>query len=167
MSKAQQIIDILELQPHPEGGYFKETYRSQSEISSENLGENYSSKRNFSTCIYFLLTSDKFSALHRIEQDEIWHFYDGSPIKLHMINSHGEHSFKIIGRNLEKGEIPQYIVPGGCWFAGEVVEPDSFSLIGCTVSPGFDFDDFELKSRSELTALFPDLKEVIAGLTHH
>ncbi|AGC78239.1 hypothetical protein LX97_02966 [Nonlabens dokdonensis] len=167
MLSAQQIIDKLELQPHPEGGYFKETYRSTGKIPQESLGDGYSGKRNFSTCIYFMLTSEKFSALHRIEQDEIWHFYYGAPIKLHIITNAGEYSTHMIGRNIENGEVPQFVVPGNCWFAGEVIEKDSFSLIGCTVSPGFDFDDFELKSRKELTALYPNLKKEIERLTHH
>lgn len=167
MSKAQKFIEKLELQPHPEGGYFKETYRSRGEINSKHLEENYRGNRNYSTCIYFLLTSDKFSALHKIEQDKIWHFYHGSPIRLHMITTDGIYSCQMIGPDLFNEEVPQFVVPGGCWFAGEVVNKDSFSLIGCTVSPGFDFNDFELKSRNELTELFPDLKDIITRLTHH
>ncbi len=166
MKKAQEIIDLLKLEPHPEGGYFKETYRSIGEISEDNLGTNYDGIRNFSTCIYFMLTSEKFSAFHKIEQDEIWHFYDGAPIKLHIITPAGSYSTHIIGRNIFNGETPQFVVSGGCWFAGEVISKDAFSLIGCTVSPGFDFNDFKLKSRKELIELFPDLKEVITQLTH-
>lgn len=161
------IIDELKLEPHPEGGYFKETYRSVGEISEEHLEREYKSKRNYSTCIYFLLTSDKFSALHRIKQDEIWHFYDGSPIRLHMISELGVHSEHIIGRDFKKGQVPQFVVPGGYWFAAEVLNKDDYSLVGCTVSPGFSFEDFELKSRKELVLLFPDKKELISKLTHH
>jgi len=165
--KADRIITELELKPHPEGGYFNETYRSHGEIKEENLSDDYNGKRNYSTCIYFLLTSDKFSALHRIKQDEIWHFYDGSPIRLHTISVSGIHTVTIIGKDVLNGETPQFVVPGGCWFAAEVIDENSFSLVGCTVSPGFSFDDFELRSRKELTSLFPDKKDIISKLTHH
>jgi len=161
-----KIIKKLQLLPHPEGGYFKETYRSLGEIEEQNLEPKYKGKRNYSTCIYFLLTSDNFSALHRIKQDEIWHFYDGSPICLHVISELGDHTEYIIGRDLEKGEIPQFVVPGGCWFAAEVINKNSYSLVGCTVSPGFDFRDFELKTKKELVSLFPDKEEIISKLTH-
>lgn len=161
-----KIINTLDLKPHPEGGYFKETYRSLGEINEDSLGENYKGKRNYSTCIYFLLTSNNFSALHRIRQDEIWHFYDGSPIRLHIISKLGIHRDHVIGRDLDKGEVPQFIVPGGCWFAAEVINNNTYSLVGCTVSPGFSFKDFELKTRRELVSLFPHNEEIIARLTH-
>ncbi|MFT5435541.1 MAG: putative cupin superfamily sugar epimerase [Ulvibacter sp.] len=162
-----KIISELKLKPHPEGGYFKETYRSVGEVKEESLCADYTGKRNYSTCIYFLLTSENFSALHRIKQDEIWHFYDGSPIRLHTISESEIHTVTIIGRDLLKGEVPQFVVPGGCWFAAEVINKNSYSLVGCTVSPGFSFDDFELKSRKELSSLFPDKKEVISKLTYY
>ena len=163
-----KIIKELKLEPHPEGGYFRETYRSEGKINNNNsLEKNYTGNRNYSTCIYFLLTSDNFSALHRIKQDEIWHFYDGSPIKLHTISESGVHETHIIGNNLSKGEIPQFVVPGGFWFGAEVIDQNSYSLVGCTVSPGFSFEDFELKSEKELTSLFPNQKEIISKLTHH
>jgi len=162
-----KIISALELEPHPEGGYYKETYRSLGEIKEESLGQVYKGKRNYATCIYFLLMSDNFSALHRIKQDEIWHFYDGSPIKLHVISELGNHTVHIIGRDLHNGETPQFIVPGGCWFAAEVINKNAYSLVGCTVSPGFSFEDFELKTRKELVSLFPDKEEIISKLTHH
>jgi predicted cupin superfamily sugar epimerase len=166
MNSIENIINELKLEPHPEGGYFKETYRSLGEINEEHLEAGYEGKRNYSTCIYFLLTSGNFSALHRIKQDEIWHFYDGSPIRLHMISELGIHSEHTIGRDFKKGEIPQFIVPGGCWFAAEVINSNSYSLVGCTVSPGFSFEDFELKTREELVSLFPDKEKIISKLTH-
>lgn len=163
----KEIIKKLELVPHPEGGYFKETYRSKGEIGKESLGPEYNGKRSYSTCIYFLLTSEKFSAFHRIKQDEIWHFYDGSAIRLHMISGSGIHTIHSIGRDLYKGEIPQFIVPGGYWFAAEVIDENAFSLVGCTVSPGFSFEDFELILRRDLISLFPENEEIISRLTHH
>ena len=161
-----KIISKLKLEPHPEGGYYRETYRSQGEIDEANLGEGYEGKRNYSTCIYFLLTSDSFSALHRIKQDEIWHFYKGAPIHLHIISETGVQTEVIIGSDIEKGETPQYVVEGGCWFGAELINPNSYSLVGCTVSPGFDFKDFELRTRKELVALFPEHAALISKLTH-
>lgn len=161
------IITRLNLAPHPEGGFFRETYRSRGEIFNNSLDKDYKGKRNYSTCIYFLLTSDNFSAFHRLIQDEIWHFYDGSPIELHIISDLGVYTKHTIGMDLQKGEVPQFVVPGRSWFAAEVVNQNAYSLIGCTVSPGFSFEDFELKSRNDLIALFPDQKEIISRLTHH
>ena len=166
MSQLKAIIDKLGLEPHPEGGYFKETYRSAGEINSGSLDSSYKSNRNYSTCIYFLLTSDDFSAFHRIKQDEIWHFYEGSPIRLHTISENGEHNSYIIGRDILNGEAPQLVVKGGDWFAAEVIKDHDFSLVGCTVSPGFSFEDFELPSRRELIEKFPAHKDLITEFTH-
>ena len=165
INSIEDIVRKLKLEPHPEGGYFKETYRSLGEIKQDSLDQNYGGKRNYSTCIYFLLTSDNFSAFHRIKQDEIWHFYDGSPIRLHIISELGIYRDHVIGRNLSNRETPQLVVPGGSWFAAEVINSNTFSLVGCTVSPGFSFEDFELKARKELISLFPEEAEIIAKLT--
>lgn len=162
-----ELVNLLDLQPHPEGGFFKETYRSTGEINQESLDASYNGKRNYSTCIYFLLTSDNFSAFHRIKQDEIWHFYDGSTIKLHVIANNGDYTNYNIGIDIANGEVPQAVVEGGSWFAAEVLTKDSYSLVGCTVAPGFDFQDFELKSGKELVSLFPQHENLILRLTHH
>ncbi|MDC7998948.1 cupin domain-containing protein [Gilvibacter sediminis] len=161
----EELITKLDLKPHPEGGYYKETYRSTGTISASNLPAEYAGERNFSTSIYFLLTSENFSSFHRINQDEIWHFYDGSPLLLHIITPEGAYSKHRIGIDLSKGEVPQYVVPGGCWFAAEVMAPDSFSFIGCTVSPGFSFADFQLANRSDLTHQFPQHAAAVERLT--
>ncbi|MCP4551794.1 MAG: cupin domain-containing protein [Bacteroidetes bacterium] len=165
MNKANNIIRALNLALHPEGGYFRETYRSKGEITQENLGPNFEGSRNYSTCIYFLLTSDGFSAFHKIRQDEIWHFYNGSPIKLHLIGKNGEYSKIIIGSDFTKGQIPQYVVAYGTWFAAEVINKNDYSLLGCTVAPGFNFLDFELAKRNELIVMFPQYKSIITTLT--
>ncbi|WP_422859372.1 cupin domain-containing protein [Flagellimonas sp. S174] len=135
------LIKKFNLQPHLEGGYFKETYRSVGAIEENSLPTIYNGKRNYSTCIYFLLTSDTFSAFHKIKQDEIWHFYAGSPLKLFMISDEGDYSEKIIGADFKSGQFPQFVVPGGYWFGAKTLESDSYSFVGCTVSPGFDFED--------------------------
>ncbi len=162
---AQNIINKLELQEHPEGGYFKETYRSPGVIPNNVLSTNFKGDRNESTAIYFLLTSEKFSAFHKINQDEAWHFYKGAPLKLHIISKEGNYSFIMIGNDLENGEVPQYIVKGGDWFAAEVLQKDAYTLVGCTVAPGFDFADFVLPKREEMINLFPTHKEIITKLT--
>ena len=165
MLSTNELVKHFNMLPHPEGGYYKETYRSNGVIYSNSLDPEYKGERNYSTCIYFLLTSDVFSAFHRIIQDEIWHFYDGSPIHLHLITKDGAYSKTVIGRDIDQGEVPQFVVPGGAWFAATVVNPQDFSLIGCTVAPGFDFSDFELATRTELVNLFPHHKDIISKLT--
>lgn len=164
---AQEIIEQLGLQEHPEGGYFKETYRSKGIISNDELGDKFVGDRNQCTGIYFLLTSEKFSAFHKVNQDEMWHYYKGAPIKLHTITSDGSYSFVMIGNDFEIGETPQHVVKGGDWFAAEVVDENTYCLVGCTVAPGFDFADFTLPKRQELIELFPEHKTVINRLTHH
>nr|WP_299488526.1 cupin domain-containing protein [uncultured Allomuricauda sp.] len=166
MSDIKLLISKFNLKPHPEGGYFSETYRSEGQIPASTLPSAYSGNRNFSTAIYFLLTSDTFSAFHRINQDEIWHFYSGSPLKLYLISDKGEYSEQNIGNDFSDGQVPQFVVPGGYWFAAKTINPDSFSFVGCTVAPGFDFDDFVLPKRDELIAKFPKHQEIIKRLTH-
>ncbi|WP_136480533.1 cupin domain-containing protein [Cognatitamlana onchidii] len=165
MSKGEKIAKQLNLLPHPEGGFYRETYRSSGILDSISLGPSFTGKRNFSTCIYFLLTSNTFSAFHKIKQDEIWHFYKGAPIKLHIIDTKGAYKNIIIGNNLSNYETPQFIVNANNWFAAEVMESNSYSLLGCTVSPGFDFKDFELANRISLTKEFPEHSRIIERLT--
>ncbi|MGB5943508.1 MAG: cupin domain-containing protein [Leeuwenhoekiella sp.] len=162
---AQQLIHILDLQEHPEGGFYRETYRSDGSIPASHLAKTIDGERNFSTCIYFLLTAEKFSAFHKINQDEIWHFYQGSPIKLHSISPNGKLESYIIGPDILNGEHPQLVVPAGCWFAAEVNQGGDFALMGCTVSPGFDFEDFQLAQREELSQMFPKHNGLIVQFT--
>ncbi|MCV9388867.1 cupin domain-containing protein [Reichenbachiella ulvae] len=160
--KIKALIEKLELAPHPEGGYFRETYRSTGTV---DLGAPFYGERNHSTCIYFLLTGDSFSAFHRINQDEAWHFYQGDPIELHMIHPDGTHEKIIIGNEIEQGMLPQYVVPAGSWFAAKTVGSEGYALVGCTVSPGFEFADFELAKRQELTEKFTLHAELITEFT--
>ena len=164
-NKIQRIIEKLGLLPHPEGGYYKEIYRSKGLIQSESLGPEFSGIRNYATSIYFMLTSDTFSAFHKINQDEIWHFYDGSPIKLHVISESGIHTQHIVGKDIFSDQVPQIVVPANHWFAATVINKNDFSLVGCSVSPGFDFNDFTLPSRKQLTQLFPQHINIITELT--
>lgn len=158
-------IEKLKLSKHPEGGYFREVYRSNEFISKKHLPARYSSFRSFSTSIFFLLKSDEFSAFHRLKSDEIWHFYDGSALLLYVIDTKGRLMKIKVGRNPDNDETLQIVIPKGFWFAAEVVDKNSFSLIGCTVSPGFDFEDFELGSKKYLIAKYPQHKVLIDRLT--
>jgi predicted cupin superfamily sugar epimerase len=151
---ALYFIKTLNLIKHPEGGYFMEVYRSEELIKSKHLPERYNYQHCFSTSIYFLLESKDISAFHRISSDETF-----------IINETGRLQTVIIGSNPLKGECFQHTVKRGCWFAAKVINPDSFSLTGCTVAPGFDFRDFELAGRCELIKIFPQHKEIITELT--
>ena len=163
--RIKTIINHLDLLPHPEGGFFKESYRSPDMIPKNVIVGDFSGDRNYSTGIYFLLTADNFSAFHRIKQDEMWHFYEGSPLLVHMIAPNGLYQMQKIGLNFELGELPQFVVPKGVWFASEVEVSGDYSLVACTVSPGFDFQDFELAKRELLTKKFPQHTKIIKRLT--
>jgi len=159
MDNINYWVKNLELKPHPEGGYFKETYRSKT--SGEFAG--FTDKRNLSTGIYFLLEKGNFSAFHRIKSDEMWHFYAGDPLVVHMIDEEGNYNKQLIGPKLEQGQTLQFVVPAGVWFASEVIDQGSYSLVGCTVSPGFDFNDFELADKNFVTK-FPVHRTLIQKL---
>ncbi|CAA6803251.1 MAG: FIG018171: hypothetical protein of Cupin superfamily [uncultured Thiotrichaceae bacterium] len=167
--KAKDWIQQLELLPHPEGGFFKEVYRATEAIPQKALPERFTGERNFSTSIYFLLTADTFSAFHRIKQDELWHFYDGTPLTLHRMTTEGEYLSHQLGRNPFNNESLQLVVPAGDWFAASVTDQTKsgdFSLVGCTVSPGFDFADFEMPNCQSLIKHFPAHAHIIKKLTH-
>jgi predicted cupin superfamily sugar epimerase len=157
----------LELEPHPEGGAYRETYRSDVAFGEEALPDAFDGERNAAAHIYFLLEAGTFSALHRIRQDELWHVYDGGPATLHVIEPEGRYHTETLGRNVAAGHRLHTVVPAGCWF-GVTVEagdgPGHF-LAGCTTAPAFDFADFELADREALTQQFPQHEAVIRKLT--
>ena len=163
--QAALIIERYKMQPHPEGGFFTETYRSTGLVPEEALPAEFAGERNFSTAIVFLLRANDFSALHRLRQDEIWHFYLGGPLQLVTISPDGKFSEIILGPNIAAGEVVQTVVPAGHWFGARPMKGAAFSFVGCTVAPGFDFADFELASRSELLKKFPDLETIILDFT--
>jgi len=165
MKYAQYWIDRLKLSPHVEGGYFKETYRSAENISRHALPERFSGDRSFCTAIYFLLHGNQFSAFHRIKQDELWHFYMGDPLIVHIINRQGNYSQVRLGTNFDAGEMPQAMVPNGSWFGANLQTENSFALVGCTVAPGFEFADLEMAERDVLVNLFPEHRQIIEQLT--
>jgi len=154
-------INKFKLEKHPEGGHYREVYRSNEFINKKSLPGRYSSFRSFSTSIYFLLESNKFSAFHRLRSDEIWHFYEGSTLTIFVILPNGKLQKISLGPNPEQNEFFQFVIPKGCWFAAKVHKPGSYTLAGCTVSPGFDFDDFELGKRDTLLKLYPQHADLI------
>jgi predicted cupin superfamily sugar epimerase len=163
--EAKYWIEKLQLEEHPEGGYFRQTYRSEVSIAQEALPAGFAGARAASTAIYFLLEGENFSAFHRLRSDEVWHFYAGDPLVVHVIEPEGNYSSILLGCDLEAGQVLQGVVRAGCWFASHVADWNSFSVVGCTVAPGFDFDDFELGKRAELVATYPQHRELIQRLT--
>jgi len=165
MPTADEWIKALELQPHPEGGFYRETYRSDEQIAADALPGRFGSARAHSTSIYYLLRAGEISSLHRIRQDEIWHFHDGDGGIVHSIDATGCRTSTTIGRDLDSGQSPQVLVRAGDWFGAEVATGGRFVLVGCTVAPGFEFEDLEMADRSELAGRFPDHAELIERLT--
>lgn len=163
---AQYWVEHLQLTAHPEGGYFREIYRSSELITASALPARYEGDHAFTTSIYFLLTDAQFSAFHRLKSDEIWHFYGGTSLTLYIINPDGELKQIQLGNRFENGEHFQVIVEANQWFAAKVNQPNSYALVGCTVAPGFDFSDFELANRKELISQYPHHQKLITQLTH-
>lgn len=163
LTEAEHIMRTLALSPHPEGGYYAETFRSAIGVSSER----HDGPRSASTAIYFLLCAGDFSALHRVSSDEVWHHYAGDPLELLLLHDDGRSERVWLGSDLGRGERPQHVVPSGVYQAArpEAQGQRGFSLCGCTVAPGFEFRDFEMPSRTDLTARFPMYAEWIAALT--
>ncbi|WP_276363393.1 cupin domain-containing protein [Daejeonella sp. H1SJ63] len=158
----KDLIQQYGLLPHPEGGFYKETYRSSESIPLQGLPARFSGERAFSTAIYFLLVKKSFSAFHRIQSDECWHFYDGDSLQVHVLHSNGSYELIRLGRNSKQGEVYQAVVPSGSWFASET--SGEYSFVGCTVAPGFDFQDFELAEAAALTDIYPEFTELIQRL---
>ena len=163
--KAKYYIDKLKLQKHPEGGYFNEIYRADEIFEASVLPERYNGDRAFSTSIYFLLDGKDISAFHKLQSDEIWHFYDGCQVKVSIITPLHSLEERILGSNLDNKENLQTVINKHSWFGAELTDKSSFSLIGCTVSPGFDFQDFEVGKREQLLEEYPEFSNIILRLT--
>ena len=166
--QAADIVRQLALQPHPEGGYFRETYRASESIPAGSIARRYGSARATSTAIYYLLEAGQRSALHRLRSDEIFHFYAGDPLNIVEIAPDGDLTETLLGTDLATGAIPQHMIPAGAWFGAVPTgrfAPHGFSLVGCTVAPGFDFADFELAETAALLAAFPRHETWIRRLT--
>jgi hypothetical protein len=160
---AREIVSELDLLPHPEGGYFKETYRSSGAIPKESL-EEFNGPRSFGTGIYYLLEQGQFSALHRIKSDEIWHHYHGGVLEIIELSLEAGIKKTLLGSDLKQGQVFQHVVPAGVWFGARPVQGD-FVLVGCTVAPGFDFADFEMAKGKDLVESFPQYESLILEMT--
>jgi hypothetical protein len=161
---AQYYISNLNLQPHPEGGYFKETYKAAESIPADALPTRFNGNRSFSTAIYYLLQQGDYSAFHRINSDECWHFYAGQTLLIHTIENDGKYFCTKLGADTNAGETFQFVVPATAWFAAEPAEKSAFALAGCTVAPGFDFADFEMADKQFLVSAFPQHSDIITRL---
>ena len=162
----QYYISKLGLEPHPEGGYFKRTFESQEQITDQELTVHFEGKRMLYTSIYFLLTSNDVSHFHRLQSDELWYYHAGSPLSVHMIDENGEYTEHKLGLDLENGEVPQVLVPKNTIFGSSVKDRETFSLVGCMVSPGFEYQDFELFTQEELLLKYPQHKEIIMKIAY-
>ncbi|TAL32447.1 MAG: cupin domain-containing protein [Spirochaetes bacterium] len=165
MITVEQIISLLKLKPHPEGGFFSETYRSGESIPGASLPSRYSGERAHSTAIYYLLAGENRSAMHRVRSDEIFHHYLGDPVEMLHLFPDGSGRIVILGPDLPGGMAPQVLIPHDSWQGARLVPGGAFALMGATVSPGFDFSDFELGERGALTARYPEFRDLITALT--
>ena len=161
----QEWKRYLNLQSHPEGGSYARNYLASESIPAAALPARFDGDRPFSSAIYFLLEERAFSALHRLRQDELWHFYDGTTLLIHIIEPDGQYRQVRLGRNPVHGEALMALVPAGVLFGAEVVDKTSFTLAGCTLAPAFDFADFEMPSRDQLLEQFPQHRQLIVNLT--
>jgi uncharacterized protein len=165
MRPASYWIEKFQLTPHMEGGAFREVYRSDLVIAKSALPLFFQGSRAASTSIYFLLAAGQFSAFHRIASDELWHFYYGDPLLIYEIGHNGRMKEHLLGSDPEKGQRFQTAVRGGSWFASTPTPGSAYSLVGCTVAPGFDFAEFELAEQEALVTQYPEHEAVIRRLT--
>jgi predicted cupin superfamily sugar epimerase len=165
---ADEIKQLLQLEAHPcEGGYFRQTWKSEEEIPQPALPSRYSSARAAGTAIYYLLEPSTFSEMHRLISDEVFHFYYGDPVEMLQLWPDGSSRVVRLGSDLASGVLPQLVVPKGVWQGSRLVQGGSVALIGCTVSPGFDYADYETGVRAELIAEYRESAELIEILTRH
>ncbi|MHB1461769.1 MAG: cupin domain-containing protein [Armatimonadota bacterium] len=162
----EKIIRMLNLVPHDaEGGYYRETYRSAEAITGDMLPGRYGGARCMGTAIYYLLTPDSLSVMHKLASDEVFHFYLGDPVEMLQLYPDGAHSIELLGSDLEAGQHPQLVVPTGVWQGCRLVPDGRFALMGTTVAPGFEMADFETGSYDELARLYLDCVDMIRQLT--
>jgi uncharacterized protein len=165
---AEEIKRLLQLEAHPcEGGYFRQTWKSEEEIPLAALPARYESAHAAGTAIYYLLEPSTFSEMHRLRSDEVFHFYYGDPIEMLQLWPDGSSRTVMLGNDFASGALPQLIVPKNVWQGSRLIPDGSVALIGCTVSPGFDYMDYETGLRGPLTAQYPDAAAMIEALTRH
>jgi uncharacterized protein len=166
MLTPEQVRKLMNLQPHPiEGGYFVETYKSSGKLSAGSLPPSYEGERPLATAIFYMLTPDTFSTLHRLPGDEMFHFYLGDPVEMLQLKPDGTGEPILLGQNIEAGMRLQHNVPGGVWQGCRLCPGGKFALMGTTMSPGFDYRDYETGQRMELSAQYPKYSALIALLT--
>lgn len=163
--KVDDIIRTLGLVPHPEGGYYREIYRSAETVGRESLPERYDGDRQFGSSIYYLLTEDTFSAMHRLKTDEVFLYHLGDPVELLRLYPDGSGDIVTLGPVIDRGHMLQCVVPRDCWMGLSLVKGGLYGLMGTVMAPGFDFRDFEMGRREELTAEYPGFAEMIRRLT--
>lgn len=159
-NSSKDLINHYQLEKHPEGGWYKETYRSEDILFNDNQ-----EKRNLATSIYFLLNHDEKSNFHMIKSDELWFHHQGESLIIHCISPNGTYSKIKLGQNIKAGEKQQALVTKGTIFGSTIESNSGFALVGCVVAPGFDFTDFKLFKTEELLALYPKQKSIILTLT--
>ncbi len=164
MLSVADLVASLGLMPHPEGGHYRETYRAAGTVAADALSGVFSGPRSISTAILYLLEANDFSAFHRIRSDEVWHFHLGGTLWIHEIDPSGHLTTTCLGHDVGNGEQLQHVVPAGHWFAAQPAPSTSFALVGCTVAPGFAFEDFEMADPAALAAQWPSHGELIARL---
>jgi predicted cupin superfamily sugar epimerase len=155
--EAARLVKKLELQKHPEGGYYRQTYKSDTMVNVEGR----EGPRNASSAIYYMLAGNEFSAFHRLRSDELWHHYAGGTLVIYAIDSDG----KLAKIKIGQGAMPQAVITAGTWFAAVPASKRSYCLVGCTMSPGFDYRDWELGKRDELVRMYPRHRKVIERYT--
>jgi len=164
MRTARWWIDRLELKPHPEGGYYKEVYRSATQFQKSDSFASFPAGRDVSTAIFYLLEAGDFSAFHRIKSDEIWHFYAGDTLEIFEFDGSGRLHIHRLG-TASDNDLPMVVIPADHWFAAQPTPESRYVLAGCTVAPGFDFRDFTMGNKRDLLACFPEYADIIAALT--
>lgn len=166
---ASYWIEKLRLEKHPEGGYFREVFRSTDVLEMDSLPERFPGDRYTLTCIYFLLEKNSFSAFHRLESDELWHYHAGDPLTIYLLNPHKEGPEALttlhLGPHVDQDQALTIAIPHGNWFAARVDQGGSYSMVSCSVAPGFDYDDFYLAERDLLLTVFPEHEDIIVQLT--
>ncbi len=161
----QYWIEKLNMTEHPEGGYFAPAFRASEQLSRDGLPDRFAGNRAIASSIYYLLKKGQFSTFHRLKSVEIWSFFEGDPLTIHILDLQGALTEKRLGRNFDKSESFQVAIEPGNWFAAEQQGPGEFTLVGCTVAPGFEWEDMEIASRAELKTRFPECREIIDKLT--
>lgn len=164
---ADELKALLHLEPHPrEGGWFRQTWKAEDTLPHSALPARYPGPRSAGTAIYYLLEPNNFSEMHRLQSDEVFHFYLGDPVEMLQLYPDGAGRQILLGTDVAGGEWPQVVVPKGIWQGSRLIPGGRLALLGCTVSPGFEYEDYESGQRDDLIRTWPDWRDLIHALTH-